>query len=221
MVKKTIYAMRHCETLFNVQGKTQGWCDSPITDRGRAQCRIAGEELARRGMTFDHYYSSTSERCCDTMEIVCQTAFGEVKPYVRMKDLREFGFGAYEGKDDYLEPPFDLPEVRSQVISAKGGETDEQVCERMNRAMNAIVADPDVERALVVSSGGALMHFYFSHRETATAKPVGHANCMTFVYEWEDGVFRCVEMFIPDLSSLEKPGMPPQIRPAIPEPEEE
>ena len=30
---KTLYLMRHGETSFNTVQKTQGWCDSPLTDR--------------------------------------------------------------------------------------------------------------------------------------------------------------------------------------------
>ena len=48
-MKKLLYAMRHCETLFNAQHKSQGWCDSPITPRGIEQGTRAGEALAQRG----------------------------------------------------------------------------------------------------------------------------------------------------------------------------
>ena len=34
-MKKTLYLMRHGETMFNVQKKIQGWCDSPLTERGK------------------------------------------------------------------------------------------------------------------------------------------------------------------------------------------
>lgn len=212
MAKKLLYAMRHCETLFNVQGKTQGWCDSPITDRGREQCRIAGEEIVRRGLSFDHAYCSTSERCCDTLELVTTTAFGAPMAYERKKDLRECSFGAYEGKDDYLEPPFDDPKVREQIIVGKGGESDAQISERMNRCLSEIMAQPDHQSVLVVGSGGSLIRFFNDHRDTARADVKAFGNCMTYVYEWEDGVFSLMEAFMPDFSSLEAPGLPAQVR---------
>ena len=218
MAKKLLYAMRHCETLFNRQGKTQGWCDSPITERGREQCRIAGKEIVRRGLVFDHAFCSTSERCCDTLELVTTTAFGAPMPYERKKDLRECGFGAFEGKDDYLEPAFDDQAVREQVIVSKGGESDAQVNERMERCLSEIMARPDHQSVLVVSSGGSLMHFSMLHRETARTEVTQFANCMTYVYEWDDGVFSLVEAFVPDFSSLEEPGLPPQVREARPAP---
>ena len=96
-MSKTLYIMRHGETLFNVQGKTQGWCDSPLTERGIEQARLTGKEFARRGLTFDHAYSSTSERCNDTLELATEAAFGAPMPYERRKGLKELNFGAFEG----------------------------------------------------------------------------------------------------------------------------
>lgn len=59
-----LYMMRHGQTLFNVLKRKQGWCDSPLTELGIEQAKRAGEELRERGITFDHAYSSTSERAC-------------------------------------------------------------------------------------------------------------------------------------------------------------
>ncbi len=206
-MKKRLYAMRHCETIFNAQHKSQGWCDSPITPRGREQCRIAGEELARRGVVFDHYYTSTSERCCDTMELVCESAFGEVKPYVRKKGLRECGFGIFEAKDDFCEPDFmtGSTELRGLVMKAAGGESEAEVNQRIDACMHDIMADEDVTNALVVGSGGSLMHFYMLHG--GSREGLHNANCMCFVYEWEDGVFTCVEVYNPPIADLDFGGL--------------
>ena len=206
-MKKLLYAMRHCETLFNVQHKSQGWCDSPITPRGIEQCKRAGEELKRRGIVFDHFYTSTSERCCDTMELVCQTAFGEVKPYVRKKGLRECGFGIFEAKDDFIEPGFGpgVGNVRSMVMKAGGGETSEDVFERIGGCMQEIMADPDTQNVLVVGSGGSLGHFYMM--SSGIERPRANSNCMTYVYEWEDGVFTSVEIYQQDFSGLDFGGL--------------
>lgn len=209
MSKKLLYAMRHCETLFNVQHKSQGWCDSPITPRGVEQCRIAGEELARRGVSFDHFFTSTSERCCDTMELVCQTLYGEVKPYVRMKGLRECGFGIFEAKDDYCEPGFapKMQLVRGLVMEAGGGENDDQINARIEGAFSQIMSDTAVSNALVVGSGGSLRHFYMLHGGANSKVPFVNSNCMTYVYEWEDGEFTCIETYAQDFSGMDLGGM--------------
>ena len=98
-----LYMMRHGQTLFNVLKRKQGWCDSPLTELGIEQAKRAGEELRERGITFDHAYSSTSERACDTLELVVPGM-----PYERVKGLKEWNFGKFEGitEDLNLTPPF-------------------------------------------------------------------------------------------------------------------
>ena len=34
-----LYLMRHGQTLFNTLNRIQGWCDSPLTEKGRDQAR--------------------------------------------------------------------------------------------------------------------------------------------------------------------------------------
>ena len=69
-MKKTLYLMRHGQTLFNLQHKIQGWCDAPLTELGIKQAQIASQYFKDNNIVFDHAYSSTSERACDTLEIV-------------------------------------------------------------------------------------------------------------------------------------------------------
>lgn len=91
---KTLYLMRHGETLFNVQKKIQGWCDSPLTENGIQQAKKVKEYFEREGIMFDHAYSSTSERCCDTLELITNM------PYTRLKGLKENFYGELEGESE-------------------------------------------------------------------------------------------------------------------------
>lgn len=95
---KHLYLMRHGETLFNKRRKIQGWCDSPLTKTGILQAKAAKKCL--KDISFDHYYSSTSERCCDTLEII----IGQDTPYKRLKQLKERNFGDFEGESEDLNP---------------------------------------------------------------------------------------------------------------------
>jgi len=69
-MKKQLYLMRHGETLFNQLGKIQGACDSPLTNKGKKQAKQAATFFQENQIHFDHYYSSTQERACDTLEII-------------------------------------------------------------------------------------------------------------------------------------------------------
>ena len=62
-----LYLMRHGETAFNRQMRTQGWCDSPLTPDGIAQAKRAAATIRRLGLTFDHFCCSTQERASDTL----------------------------------------------------------------------------------------------------------------------------------------------------------
>ena len=88
---KTLYLMRHGETLLNVQHKIQGWCDSPLTEKGIKQAQKARDYFSKKGITFDHAYCSTSERCSDTLELIVDM------PYTRLKGLKENFYGELEG----------------------------------------------------------------------------------------------------------------------------
>ncbi|MFZ2576124.1 MAG: phosphoglycerate mutase family protein, partial [Lactococcus hircilactis] len=58
-MSKTLYLMRHGETLFNQLHLIQGWSDSPLTKRGQDQAQIAGEYFLKQGINFDETFSST------------------------------------------------------------------------------------------------------------------------------------------------------------------
>lgn len=69
-MEKILYLMRHGQTLFNVRRKIQGVCDAPLTELGIQQAKRAAGYFADQRIEFDHAYSSTSERACDTLELV-------------------------------------------------------------------------------------------------------------------------------------------------------
>lgn len=97
---KKVYLMRHGQTRFNLQKRIQGACDSPLTEEGIAQARAAHDYFTEQGIQFDRVYSSTQERACDTAELVSGRT-----DYIRLKGLKEQDFGAFEGQQEYLNPP--------------------------------------------------------------------------------------------------------------------
>lgn len=50
---KTLYMMRHGQTLFNQKRLMQGWCDSPLTELGKRQARCVKEYLENNEIVFD------------------------------------------------------------------------------------------------------------------------------------------------------------------------
>lgn len=186
-MKKILYLMRHGQTLFNVQHKIQGWCDAPLTDLGMKQAKIAGKYFKDQHITFDHAYSSTSERACDTLEIVTDYQM----PYTRVKGLKEWNFGVFEGKDECLNPP--LP--YGDFFKGFGGESEMELRERMNQTLTAIMNKEDHHIVLAVSHGAACAQFYRAWEEYAKVKKTERFyNCCILKYEYENGIFTLVDI---------------------------
>lgn len=191
-MKKDLYLMRHGETLFNIRRKIQGWCDSPLTEAGIAQARAAGECL--KEISFDHFYCSTAERCSDTLEIV----MGERQhPYTRLKGLKERYFGPFEGESEDLNPPF---ESYDAMFSLFGGETGQQVTERMVKTLTDVMNQEDHQTVLAISHAGASMSFLSAWADPAEVlKGVRFSNCHILHFSYEDGQFQFIELIQPNI----------------------
>ena len=183
-MKKTLYLMRHGQTLFNVRRKIQGWCDSPLTELGIKQVEIASKYFKDNNIIFDHAYSSTSERCCDTLEIITDM------PYTRLKGLKEWNFGIFEGESEDLNPP--LP--YGDFFVGFGGEEEKQFQKRIVDTCQKIMKE-DNEVVLAVSHGAACAQFmrYWEHTSLINRKERS-GNCCILKFEYENKEFKLVDM---------------------------
>lgn len=189
---KHLYLMRHGETLFNVRRKIQGWCDSPLTETGILQAQQAREQL--KDIPFDHYYSSTSERCCDTLEIIKQNDL----PYVRLKALKERNFGDFEGESEDLNPKFDSGLDYDDLFPHYGGEVFEEVRKRMFQALEEIMKREDHKTILAVSHGGACIAFLsYICDPRIVFEQGGIKNCCILHFTHENDKFTFQELINP------------------------
>jgi broad specificity phosphatase PhoE len=190
-MKKIFYLMRHGQTLFNLRRKIQGACDSPLTELGIRQAQAAGEYF--KNITLDHLYSSTSERCCDTLEIITDNRLH----YTRLKGLKEMNFGIYEGESEDLNPKD--KEVFGTFFLDYGGESRAQVRERMVKTCTDIMDEEDHNVVLAVSHAGACVHFLTQWQDPKEEIKNGITNCCIFKYEYENKVFKLVEVIRNDI----------------------
>lgn len=197
-MKKKLYLMRHAQTMFNVQHRIQGWCDSPLTELGKKQAARAGEFFTQNGIHPDHYYCSTSERCSDTLEL----AVGEV-PYTRLKGLKEWNFGTIEGESERLNPPLPYGDFFKTYYH---GEGELEMRQRMNDTLTAIMEKPDHQTVLAVSHGGSsfgFLRYWQKNQKCELIRPKGGMpNCTIYEYDYEDGEFSLVALHFPDFSDL-------------------
>lgn len=62
------YVVRHGQTLFNVMGKVQGWCDTPLTEEGVRAAEALGRGLSE--VNFTAAFSSDSGRAVQTLDVL-------------------------------------------------------------------------------------------------------------------------------------------------------
>ena len=149
------YYVRHGRTLFNELGRMQGYCDSPLTDKGIEMAIEAKEEL--KDIRFDRACCSTSERCVDTAAIVLE---GRDVPITYTKGLKEMNFGSYEGTkiSNHLEE-IDNRRLNTFDWSDAGGEDRRMLEERVKKTYQQIYDDAkDKDKILIVSHGAIFLH---------------------------------------------------------------
>ena len=187
--------MRHGQTLFNLQHKIQGWCDAPLTELGKQQAEIAGQYLKNHHIQIQSAYASTSERACDTLEIVLDHS----QSYQRKKGLKEWHFGVFEGKDECLNPP--LP--YGDFFQAFGGEGEAQFQKRIVDTIQDIAQHDEAESILIVSHGAACAQFarYWSRYGVVQYQP-GIGNCAIFKYTYDNEIFVLEEIITHDFSGI-------------------
>ena len=150
----TILLARHGETDWNRDSRFQGHADPPLNERGRAQAR----ELARRlnGQRVLAVYTSPLQRARETADIVA-ARFG--LPVEAVEGLREVDVGSWTGLTR-AEVERRFPDGYARWLDYgpgwDGGETYEQMGERVVTALREIAARHAEGVILLVSHGGPI-----------------------------------------------------------------
>lgn len=186
---KTIYLMRHGETLFNTMDVNQGQCDSPLTEKGIQQAKAAKAWFDAHNVYFDAVYSSTAERACDTAEIVSGGM-----PYTRRKNLKEIFLGTKEASPNCYNPTYPY----GDYFVKYGGEDLDAFTERVYGAVKDIAEQETGESVLVVSHGMAIRRFLTKVpvQEGAITGFIG--NCGIVKLAYENGNFAVEEIINPN-----------------------
>ncbi len=210
-MKITFHYVRHGETLFNVLGRMQGWCDSPLTEHGIQQAQEAHDRLLSVPLT--RAFSSTSERCVDTANIILKD---RNVPLTTTKGLKETFFGDWEGEKDSLILASLKIHRQTGDFSDVHGESRAQVRQRIHSTFDQIIAaSSDGDNVLIVSHGAfflqmseELLHVtreeLISHITVPagyTGNPITNGYVADFAYD--DGSYRFTWIRgIEDISSL-------------------
>ncbi|HBF74545.1 MAG TPA: histidine phosphatase family protein [Lactobacillus sp.] len=94
----TAYFVRHGQTMLNHYNKIQGWIDSPLTDKGIADAKRAGQQL--KAINFNAAYSSDSGRAIETASYILKANPENINIIsYQYPEFREQCHGYFEGND--------------------------------------------------------------------------------------------------------------------------
>lgn len=192
-MKKTLYLIRHGQTLFNKKHQIQGASDSPLTELGKQQATQAKLYFDQLNLTDYDLYSSTQERASDTLEILFPN-----KPYTRLKGIKEWNYGLFEGEPEYLNPPHQNGVLDFGTFFADyGGETVDEVQTRTVETLHKVLKETTHSNVVAASHGDILFLFACSCLPVDEVKQIKITNCCILKFEYEDERFNFIEAIHP------------------------
>lgn len=155
MKRVTFYYVRHGKTEFNRDQIIQGGrADSPLASEGIPVVENTARALA--SVDFARCWRSPLGRVAQTTDILLA---GRDVPVTVLDNLREFDFGEIDGKPYQSNRGTFIRCFLRQDFSSVGGETGEQVRERVRRAFHKMYkAAKDGDKVLVVAHGAYLRY---------------------------------------------------------------
>jgi len=151
-----IILIRHGESIWNNEGRIQGWSDSPLSDWGREQAALVARRLADTPVSA--VYASPLLRARETADVIADDLGLKVEVDERLKELR---LGELEGltREEVEEHYPSVSEgwrENAWWVPIPGGEGFRAFRRRVVEAMSEITERHADEIIAVVAHGGSI-----------------------------------------------------------------
>jgi broad specificity phosphatase PhoE len=190
-----IYLVRHGQTVFNLERRYQGACDSPLTALGERQARAMGALLAGLVPADTPIVSSPLGRAASTALILAQ-AGGFTAPVTLDPRLAEISMGSWDGlllvELEALRPPFDTANPPPDwYMRSPDGETYEAFAARLADWLRDTLAEARTVIAVSHGVSGRVLRGLYAGlpRDEALRLPVPQ----DAVFRMADGVLERIE----------------------------
>ena len=91
--------LRHGQSTWNRDNRFIGWTDTPLTDDGVLEARVAGQMMFNAGIRFDEVHTSLLRRTIRTANLALMELGQEYLPVYKHWRLNERSYGALVGKN--------------------------------------------------------------------------------------------------------------------------
>ncbi len=201
-MKTTVIFIRHGQTDWNAGRRWQGHANIPLNEVGELQAALLAQRLSH--WPIQTIYSSDLLRAAATAQAL-GAALG-IEPTIDAK-WRERHVGRFEGltMDEIIAQfPEAWESMRTGPLDPPGGETQDEVFERVGAAFDELVARHEGEMTAVVSHGGtihAAVHYALDLPPSALGRLSFRGNTGISVIEIDDSLPRLVRLN--DIAHLE------------------
>ncbi|MCX7976154.1 MAG: 2,3-diphosphoglycerate-dependent phosphoglycerate mutase [Bellilinea sp.] len=96
-MKENLVLVRHGQSLWNLENRFTGWTDVDLTDIGKEEARLAGQQMLAEKFTFDYVFTSVLKRAIRTLWIILDEMDLMWLPVERAWQLNERHYGALQG----------------------------------------------------------------------------------------------------------------------------
>ena len=192
-----IYLIRHGQTDWNLAGRIQGSHDISLNETGKRQAEYLARGMKKRPVV--QIFSSKKKRAMETANAIGASQGVKVIP---LDGLEEVEFGLWEGmtwkeiQEKYPEE-YKIWQKEPAEITPPGGESRQQVYERVGKAADKIVKRAEGDVA-VVSHGAALayMLYYMMRKSLGRHEEiiVENVSISTVEYNKDTGMYTLIEL---------------------------
>lgn len=183
--KSTFYLARHGQTEWNIERRIQGQLDSLLTELGKQQAVLLGEQC--RQLKITQVLSSPLGRALQTAELCAETLQLNVK---KVTGFEERHFGCWQGKlISEVNTESKYTEITSQITECKPdqGESAIQSLTRFQIALKGqLEKNVGNETYLIIAHGEILRCFMADlkqQKQTVTGYDYQNGKIIAIVYD--------------------------------------
>ena len=179
---KSIYFVRHGETVWNVENKICGSTDIELTEYGHQQAVETGKKILEAGIQADEILYSPLVRAAETARHISEITGIPARVEPRLK---EQNFGKWESTARDGE---EFKKAKEDFCSRyEGGESMLHLAQRIYNLLDEIKEESGEKTYILVAHNGIarVVQSYFYEMTNAEFAAFGVKNCEVLKYEFE------------------------------------
>ena len=178
---KSIYFVRHGQTIWNVENKICGATDIALTEYGHHQAIETGRKILEEGIRADEILYSPLMRAADTARHISEITGIPARVEPR---LTEQNFGKWEGTP---RDGADFKEAKAEfACSYEGGESMLRLAQRIYNLLDDIQKESEDKTYILVAHNGIarVVQSYFHDMTNEEYAAWGVKNCAVIRYDF-------------------------------------